>query len=329
MSNNAYDACLFWKNPVAQRGQRYAAAINVGDNLSADQTFGVKLVNLLNPNQLRSSSINVVATDGLAARPLNGKWKVAYQADQVASQVAQLMAYYWLTRQEIEMESRTGVFYAKGKSIVVDAIDGSVENNAYWDGKSIVLGAAAVRGSLHEMALSAEVYIHEMGHANFQYAAPNSNLFVDSNGDGVFCRTEQGCITAINEGQADFHSILLFPERVAIGETWLNNVDGLPSRHVQKVSKMSLTEFYNLSSQKGEVHDMGAAYASILYSIYTHPSVVKAEFEKLFSLHLQKMTSRTRFPEARDILIADDLAFFAGKYASVIREAFTLRGVQP
>lgn len=327
MVNNEYDACIFWKNPVAQRGQRFVAPINVGDDLTADQTFGVKLVNLANPNQLRSSSITVVATDGTPAKPVNGKWKVPYEKDQVASQVAQLMAYYWLTRQELEMEARTGVFYAKGKGIVVDSIDGSIKNNAYWDGTSIVLGAALVNRSLHEMALSAEIYVHEMAHANLQFAT-NTNLFLDSNGDGQSCRTEQGCITAINEGQADFHAIMLFPDRVGIGETWLNAVDGIPQRNVQKLSAMSLTEFYNLSGIKGEVHDLGAAYASILYAIYTSPQMLQSDFEKLFSLHLQKMTSRTRFPEARDILLSDDLAFFNGKYASTIRNAFASRGVQ-
>ena len=326
--SSTYDACLFFKNPVFQNNFPFTTVLNFGTNLDSIQTFGVVLDGRINPSKLESTSLRIGITHGEVAEPSQdpnqGPWKYSYKND-TKGYIAQLMAYHWLNYQEKKMIELTGVFFAKNKSIYVDALNKNIINNAFWDGSKIAMGMANSSGSRqHEMALSSEIYLHEMGHANIDYA---TNKAIHGDPNGPACNRIEGCISAINEGQADFHFVLIFPEHTAMGETWANRLAGISLRDVSKNMNLTMKQAYD--QHIGEEHDMGAVYASILYSIYINPNVVKSDFEKLFSLHLQKLTSQSRFKQARDILIADNETFFNGKYTEIIRTAFNSRGVEP
>jgi hypothetical protein len=325
LNNSAFDACVFWKNPVAQRGQAYSRTLTYGDNIQ-EQTFGVKLTGLIN-NELKNSSIRVLASNGQTAQISGGHWRFDWKTDLGKHYVAQLMAYFWLQFQEMQMLARTGEFFAKNKNIPVDAYNTSVANNAYWDTQKIVMGGVKSGSNFqHEMAMSAEVYLHEMGHANLQFAV--GGFLRDGNaGSQGTCRTEAGCLYAINEGQADFHFLMLFPEATAMGESWVNNMNGLSQQGIPRDPKRNhqykIGEFFSASS--GAIHTMGSAYASIFWTIYNDPRMLKNDFEKMFTRHLQGLTESSRFPEAKEILLADDETHFASKYRQVINEAFAAR----
>ncbi len=327
MNNNSFDACIFWKNPVAQNGAAFSHKVQFGDNLSSTQTFGVKLRGLASVNSLSNSSFQIIASGGQTAAPVNGSWKFPYESDSGRFN-AQLMAYFWLNYQESEMIKRSGRFFAGKKGIQVDAYSTAVKDNAYWDGSRVVMGYASTGGSpAHEMALGSEVYLHELGHANLQFAvggysaiSPNPSLQVGHN-----CTSAAGCIGGINEGQADFHFLMVFLDSTPLGETWVNSANGLSGRDVKK--NLGLTASQAFGSSNGEVHTMGALYAAALWAIYTNPAVTKLEFEKIFTQHLTMLTGSSRFSEAKDALIASDLALYSGKYKSVIANAFTQRGM--
>lgn len=327
LNNNTFDACIFWKNPVAQKGSTYNPSVRFGQDIK-EQTFGIKLSGLSNPNRLSNSSIDVGSSQAPNASPGSNGWRFAYKDDVNNHYVAQLMAYFWLTYQEKQMMSRSGIFFAKNKGIPVDAYNTSVTNNAYWDTQKIVMGVASAGGGQHEMALSAEVYLHEMGHANMQYAV--GRYLRDNNANGNNCKTVSGCVGAINEGQADFHFAMLFYENTALGETFVNSMAGISeqgiSRDVRKLTAMKASEFFSRSG--GEIHGTGSFYASVLWEIYNHPNMKKLDFEKIFLSHLQKMTESSRFPEGRDMLLADDMALFGGKYKSIIEQVFASKGIQ-
>lgn len=230
----------------------------------------------------------------------NGKKFQAYQNDGGASSTgtvekatAQVMAYVWIQHLGEELGRRTGINWTENKLIGVDAwttdsrYGGLEKRNAFYQGyfsnsnpgqagaHEIVMGyATGSDGSnRHEMALSAEVYLHEMGHGNLFQAAGGA-IYQDSNnskfeivitkctgatgiantrrivdntqiqsfraacgGDSgfeysvqnTFCKTNMGCIDAMNEGQADFHYLMIFPNATALGETITNTLEGLIS----------------------------------------------------------------------------------------------------
>jgi hypothetical protein len=310
----------------------------LGTDLTDTQTFGVKLTGLTNPNSLANSSFRVTASSGATAPLENGKLMRAYADDQGEHYIAQLMAYFWLNYQIVATEARAGTFYAKNRNIAVDSYATQGEGttgNAYWDGGSrrIVLGFKPLSGTTvaHEMALSAEVFMHEMGHANLQYGAGGFDAIYPSSSttrcsqSSCFCLSAQGCIGAINEGQADFHYLMHFRESPAIAETITNSTSGWADRNVANNANVSVTDRFEQT--QGQVHSHGSIYASILWSIYSNSSVDKKEFEKLFINHLQSLTGSSRFQESREALLAEDQSLFNGKYASIIREAFNSRGV--
>lgn len=194
MSDSSYDACLFWKNPVAHRylltGSSAASSfanggLRVGADLSKWQTLGVKIENTVNSLLLKSETIDVVSIplDGFKKRlPLSdGQYKVNYADDETTFATAQLTAYYWLTFMEKELLARTGLFYAKGKNILVAGFDNRIAGNAYFVhpnvesfGGSILAGFNPVSSGssqvASELGLSGEVFVHEMGHANLFHA---------------------------------------------------------------------------------------------------------------------------------------------------------------
>lgn len=329
-NNSNYDACIFWKNPLAKQNAVLSKYLDFGDDLSTRQTFGVKLQDQIDPLKLESPSIRVFTSNvnlppGWLQPSNNSKeWKIAYAQETDKHWNAQVMAYFWLTAMEKHLHSRTGIYYAKNKNIPVNAYNAGVLNNAFWNGSGITIGAANDVGNnpRHELALSVEVVLHEMGHANLSHSG--------ASGGGGTCSDQRGCMGAINEGQADFHYVMMFPTSTALGETSVNNLDGWSwrgiSRDVRKLDGKKAADFYTAAS--GEIHVMGSLYAAILWDIYSHPTMVKQDFEKLFMLHLQKFTNGANFLTARDILLAEDQAHMAGKYQAVILAAFDKRQLE-
>jgi hypothetical protein len=443
-SNSNYDACIFWKNPVAQRNQSYSQILRFGTNISGDQVFGVKLQNLINGTTLTSPSLYVYYSGNDINKeyrlPLSGgHFKQAFASDggdnsmsNTEKSTAQLMAYFWLDYLASELKKRTGVSYSQNSLTYVDAYatdpryDSSLRDNAFFtygtdpSDRFIIMGYSSdvQNGQIikaHEMALSAEVYVHEMGHGNLHAAKgndpssysgdlngksyykitvcganstyisdPTKNVGIysdqaiqaltaacDPNHTGTFdyytvdvCNSNQGCMSAINEGQADFHYIMVYPEAPALGETVYNSPSGgydmgprysrtlvsgntyqcaqpaispVLRRNASLNSNISAEQAYQASTMQlnncsnellGEIHGMGTLYASILYEIYTNSQIDARIFEKAFQAHLQKLNSSTNYSAAWAALRADYLAA-GGDSAGVqtIDAVFTRRGV--
>jgi hypothetical protein len=443
LNNSSFDACIFWKNPVAERGVAYSGILEFETNIDADQKFGVKLTNLKAPSTLTSNALNVYYSGADLNQEIHlaltgGQFRQSYLSDGAAAaattrskSTAQLMAYFWLNHMQTELKKRTGTSFSENFLTYVDAfatdpaLDSSLRDNAFFtygtvpSDRFIVMGYSSKSKNnqviqSHEMALSAEVYLHEMGHANLYAAKGNDPAAVstDSNGRthyfiktcpgdptyasdfkknvGVVtsttltdlrricevgggklvystfgvCQTNQGCFDAINEGQADFHYMMMFPEATALGETIFNDVNGgydtSPKRGRQLVSgttyqctnevaavgikrnaaldlSLSVEQFFQGSSFQlnncsteipGEVHGMGTAYASILWEIYINSAINQRQFEKAFQAHLQKLGSSTTFPDAWMALRADYLAVGGDRSGqTVIDNVFGKKGV--
>lgn len=330
MNNNSYDACLFFKNPVVAHGSAFTERFHFGQSFD-EQYIGVKFnfIDGRTPAQLKNSSIRLFSSTNNIDLSQLSNLKISY-ANDTNHALSHLSVFMWLSHLESEMKKRTGAFFASGKNIPVDVYNEKIQDNAYWDGNQIILGAATNAGKpIQEMALSSEIYLHEMGHANLQFAVGRFLSDKNSGQQPGTCSSKLGCISAINEGQADMHALFIFSQNTALGETYANSLNGIKQngipRNVNQVHKWTVANFYQLSA--GEVHGMGTAYASILWEMYRHPDMNPADFERMFSSHLLKLTESTRFSEARDIFLAEDLAHFQGKYQTLIQSVFTAKGI--
>lgn len=343
-----------------------------GSDISNITTLGVNIskysnsVGLLTNNfiDVFASSNQTNPSNYLRTHPVSGKYKFSYATDDQYN-FSQLMAFYWINYAKDFFEKKSVPYFSAssmtGKpKIPVDAFnttDSSLKNNGYfaWNPADsvqkwgLVALGAVMKDNVnvdHELALSAEAYIHEMGHANLFYARggpTNTTQGADSNGTILtnaagqsvkLCNTALGCFRAINEGQADFHSHILFEQQPYLLETYTNRATGPGDRNATILSTYTAQNFYkaatitfNGSTHKGEIHAIGAFYGSILFKIYTDARTDKQGFMKVFMGHLQMLDSSSTFATVKQDLINVDNSFNQGRHRQVIIDEFTRRGL--
>jgi hypothetical protein len=334
MDNPTYDTCLFYKNPVAQKKAPLNPSLSPTSNLQSLQIYGVKLANLNESGYLENSTYRITPGSGMnrVRKNAQGSWKYEFSTNCTGElcdadpdhKTGQLMGYYWLNRQAETMANETGKFYAKDKNITVETYYANMDN-AYWDGESIILGDGGPSDA--EYALGAEVYMHEAGHANLTFAATGTL------GSSSQCSSVKGCIGAINEGQADYHAAIIFPEGGApLGESQMNSVQGLVEcgllRGIAANKNTTAQQAYNAcSGSKGEVHLMGRVYASVWWEVRRHSTSAAREVDQLFTEHLRSLQRSDTFQTALIKIKALDKALFQSKYSADFTEEFSRRGI--
>jgi hypothetical protein len=254
------------------------------------------------------------------------------------------MAFYWLNNQISFFKQWTGNFYAAEKKIQVFAYNpmygGEVLDNAFWDSdlNSIVMGRSESLPAV-SYGLAAEIYAHEMGHADLEYASPSSSI--ESN----YCADSKGCFGGIHEGQADYHAALMFGPG-PVGESILNDLNGLSGgpcvidRNILKNSTLMAAKAFkpgNCSysdgtpAENGEVHDMGALYASMWWEVRRKsgatPGKSSRELDQLFMEHLAALQTSDTFVTALCKISNIDKAIFGNRYSQFFSDEYIKRGL--
>ncbi len=349
-TNPNFNSCLFWKNPVAMNEAALPAAISGNSNLAAYQLHGVSIerADYDNSGFLKNPSIDVIARTDRALLPrvstATGNFKFNYGND-VNHRFSQVMAFYWINAQIKYMAARVGKFFAKDQNIGVISWYPNLDN-AFWDpeNKIVVIGSLTDGGA--EFSLGAEIYLHEMGHANVGYATNFSiyNLSTPGNKtricsqqerNSTCCTDNTGCIGAIDEGQADYHAAIMFPSNTALGEALVNDVNGfdecLVLRRIDSNANLTAEQAYRACGNNalGEVHLMGRVYASIWWEVRKKAAVMSANdarsIDRLFSEHLMVLAASDSFGDALTKIKALDVTLFNGKYSASFQNEFDKR----
>jgi hypothetical protein len=289
--------------------------------------------------------------------------KFSYASD-THSITALATSYFWLNEMEARLKMTTGTFYASNRDIAIlqlSNIDGSITNvpsrmrgNAFWtfsyDSTSssyidyvvsglFTDGNSFSNGRYFEGTLNGEVVLHEMGHANFAYAngSLDTNIFNDSNSGycsatnhNLCCNSNIGCQRAINEGQADFHYLMMFPDYPTILEAESNSLLGsIANRNMNHIidNNYGITTIGSL-----EIHNLGAVFAATLYAIYINPNTNKRLFEKTFMELLKVVVASDTFADILDHLLSIDSVLSgnpsaAGLNSEIITTEFNNRGI--
>ena len=313
---------------------------------------------------------------------LNGKWTTPYfsfaeylkdspiEPTRYLS-VEQVMAYYYLMYQKEWMELNTGQWYASGKNISVDFSSVSLDGYGWLEDKNKI--ALPMRERLYYNvdipgALHAFSIVHEAAHANFYHSnlsregsKDETHLRCGHSRNGMCCTILDGCLRAINEGQADFNGFMLFPD--APKEVLTFPIEGFMNRESLRAKNESiLSPFFNdlgnchilrglgvngnLTSETafncgqwrsasgiGETHDMGALYASIWWEIYNREDTSKKDIATLFTEHLSLASNDDTFRTIAGKIINRTQELFdrekANHYTCVISQEFKERGFHP
>jgi len=360
-SNPAYNACIFWKNPVAQVGAPFPAVIAANTNLSQHQIHAVNIPATWYDNSgfFRNSTFDLyfdtVNNNAGRVPTAGGNFKFTYANDN-NRRVGQVLTFYWMMLQMKYMKQRLGNFFAEAKNIKVfssdpDPVDAA--DNAYFDPSvnEVHLGRDSVYGT--DMGLGAEVTLHEMGHANAEHATNgaigiNDGLSTKScrrtptSPANVCCITRDGCSWAIGEGLADHHVAMLFFDVPALGETYMNRLDGLDTCGVPRNSlqntNLTATQVYNscgvninAPALNGEVHGVGSLYASIWYELKraarAQGGADAVDIDRLFNEHLKVITGPDTFVTIYNKIRSIDTALFGGKFGARLQTEFQRRGI--
>ena len=345
MDSSQYNACVFWKNPVAQNGKAIQPATTFNTDMSELQIYGVNILGM-HSNYLQNSTYNVLIDwhGAERAEAVDQSWKFEYRSD-AHRHVVQVMTYYWLMYQMSFMQERTGRWYAEHKNIQVVALGEDLKNDAYFSSaeNKIAMGYfenVNRNDGQVEAGLSADIILHEAAHASFYYSNLNRTGTQNSThracSSTTCCTRPEGCFKAVNEGQADFHSVVIFESSPSIGEGVTNNIQrGLGvcmSRNLDVIKNRTMIEVYNGcgpgSDLSGEIHKVGTFYASIWWVIYTTIRVEKVEILRLFMEHLPLVSYDDTFETVGLKILNLDKQMFDGKYSGIIQRAFTSRGLR-
>ena len=300
------------------------------------KNYGVNILDTINnflENNHYEIKINISGTQ--RATLIDGKWTTP--DNDIHYTKRQAGAYHWIMYQKEWMELNTGNWYASNHAINVTITNNGSAYFSYFFG--IFLGTGFYG--------SVKTLLHEAGHANFRHSGNGYTHdlnakecpSVDSDGTaGYCCETYEGCASAINEGQADFHSYLIHPEKY---KTYRRYFGGniyfscyFPYTTAQEIFDNCLDD-----GDKGQVHIVGiSVYTNIWHKIYSHQDTSKKDIAILFTEHLPLLSSDDTFVTTgtKIINLASQMASgssFTGpnkdRYAAIIRAEFNNMGLYP
>jgi hypothetical protein len=337
-----YDACLFVKNPVAQR-QQALSGTNQAADLESAQIYGVKLTSLANSGLLENHTIRIEsssASPSATPRPARASDLKTAAGNDSTGRVSQTMTYYWMTRAMEYIEARTGIWPAKGKAIRVITDD----TIAGWSPRTNSIHLR-VPDSGVPMAWSGELAVHFLGLASLHHATAGAIAEHSSRTHrdcglraGGCCVSSEGCSRAIASGVGDYFALMIFPDQPTIGETWANRPEGLGfcnvTRSMSEARSRTAQDAHSACSQMGgagEVSTMGTIYASIWWEVRKAASTMSASGERdidsVFMHHLAELRGTDTFSTALDKILEIDQRLYKGRYKSVFTLQFQSRGL--
>lgn len=347
------NAKVFLKNPV------YSAKEDVGYKIvsekgtlksepSSEINFDRYLINVTISETkngfLENDHYRILPSGGIKrARPdSNGRWIFSSTGDPDLK-LGQAMAYFWLNYQRKKANATLEQgWHASGKKIRVDSNcvnAGGDGYNAYWspEDKMVCMG----RVGNFQTAFDASIYNHELGHANALYAT-NGQIYENisdtkcnfGSHEYYCCKSDEGCIGAIDEGQADFHAYMVFNSGV-MAEFFVNDTMGLDERNAEyNTTKKILTaqDRFSSGSLGVEIHSMGGVWGAALWNL--RKTIGSKDADKIFLAQQELLSGPDTFRTAlNSIIVANKQLFDAGKisknYETEITQVFAQHGIKP
>lgn len=324
LTNVNYNACVFWKNPVAHQGDIFATPVTFAANLNGLQTQAINILGTDETGLLRNATINVTSSNGERVNDPDLNFKFPFDGTAVSARFAtQVHVYHWMQTSITLMETDFGSFHAKGQNVSVDAISANFTNAFYRVAQNDVRLGTLDTGT--PFGVNGEIAVHELGHANQRWGSGyDFNTVGTANcveEPGTLCCTNknQACGRSFAEGTADYAYGLVFPGNTTGGEALLNDLTA-PSRcgltrdftaHVDLTIAQSCANIYAL----------GMVYASIWHEVsrkaeVADPGVGYNEVNTLFAEHLMMLGNDTWQSTLNKIATLDE-AMFQGKYTDL------------
>lgn len=347
LANPAYDACIFMKSPLWQKGGSVSVADLNAAPLSNFQTFGIVLpTRARSAVRLDTSSIHIVSV----LKPgFDGGWKVVW-SNENHSIIAHLMAYHWSQAVMEYFRAAGASSYIEDNGLTIDteaAVTGFSSTN-----KTIYLQAGA---GVSAHALDASVLVHLMGEAALDFASQGKiydlaqdtrHVDCGSPGEPVYagdcCASEIGCSKALSAGLSDYLVSVIFEKfenATAVGDGVSMDPAGVPicgsmNRNPSLLARVRASEAYNACAgegRAGQVFAMGSFYSSIWWSVrrvvtQMNPNHL-GDLDRLYVQLLARLDGADDFRTALGKLIQLDQQIFQSKFSALFQEEYLRRGL--
>ena len=296
-------------------------------------------------------------------------------------------AYYYLMYQKEWMELNAGGWWASNKNIKVN-INDPYSISSSWNFRDIKLIPQKLSVFLSDgtyindiiIPVNAHVIAHEAAHANFSFSNPerfnrdyqdyfHPHPTLPSRFDFLYSTISctDGCYRAIDEGQANFNSFIIFPDipfsvnpeafiktEISklrcediqspffddLGNCYLRNNPkynkGLTMDHARFCNRDFEESLDNVGRRENYnnnlIYNMAVLYTSIWWELYNHPETSKRDIATLFSEHLPLVSQNDSFKRVGSKIVVKARDLFDGskgeQYACIIAQEFEKRGLE-
>lgn len=343
-NNTLKEFCIFKFNPVHQKGARLSGDPSNYTELASMQNYRVKIEGAQSNGTLRNANFRMVTLTGTNVQIANSDFNITLSEENLTN-FLNAHTFFWLNYAVNKGTEIFGSIYAINREIqvfVTDQLTGwsSAANSLHFD----------VPDNRYPAAMDSSLIAHHFAFANLHYAGngavqnfhshnkhkdcgTSSNRLIDS-----CCSTYKGCSLAIASGTADYFQARVLGADSATGSLRANELNGLNqcgiSRDLDELAPVSATDAYNactVRNASGYINVMGAVYASIWWELRNSISNANPDethpIDRLYQLHLPRITSDDDFVTVYSKIIQLDQEQYTGAHSSAIRTEFLRRGI--
>lgn len=331
-----YKGKVFSISPVEAQGGPVSSNV---DNLRSSFVIPDVQNGILANADFRSTFISLLSPFTSTTVPNVG---TTYDYSSVSSpnKLDDVNSYRQVSKLRTKAKTNKG-WYLAGTDLKIvplfDSFFSDIKNNAFYDSSNNSINFTATDsayGNRH-LALDGTVVVHEAGHGNTDKASSGQiyskkNDVTCSDGLNRCCTSDQGCIGAIDEGQADVHSY--FTHGIgAVGTYFENSTQGFDYRNAGNNASLTAQQMfsgsaYGLGVYGKEIHAMGAVYSAVWWTMRLTMS--DTVVNKLFFAHIALLTGSDTFITAKEkIVLLDKQLYRTSSHEKAIRAAFSKHGL--
>ena len=138
------------------------------------------------------------------------------------------------------------------------------------------------------------------------------------------CTSKSGCLNALLSGLADFFFVTIFPDSPTLGEYITERVSGMGFCQLSRNLNSHFTldkAFDACPTAKGQVNNLGSAYAQVWWQARKANNANLVDFDKLFLRHLTQLETSDNFFSLLDKALQLDTKEFQSHFSNALKQA--------
>lgn len=342
MTNLKYNACVFYKNPVASSGRVLSGPLNLNTDLSLHQVFAVNITD----DQLENTDFSIVPSSGSrTGKSSNGDWKFQFQNNS-ERQVQQVNSYFWANQLSQWLKKNAGQSFFENQKVKIDTYaPNKLGIEIDFASKTVRIGsgfAPHLDASPVEIAVNSDLLIESLGQMNVYLASNDIINFSTSSHNACsvngacYCKTKLGCAKAVLQGFGILQRSFIFSNSLESSESIVNKVSGTKycgmSTDISQLLSLTADQANTACASgfglpNGETMALGYLFASAVWEVIYDKDHLNPDGLKLVIELMKQVRGNDTFTTVLQKIESIDSSLFGGKMSASFRDAFSRRGM--